>query len=137
MGAELHGNAMLAWSFLQGLCRDGDLDAAFDLLSEDFEYWSNVTRSVSDKAYLRAASDWRTVFVPMTLQLQRTVVDGDVVVIEAEGDGMTIEGDRYNNVYAYVMTVADGRITSMREHCDTKLVAEVFRSRQSGTTDRN
>jgi uncharacterized protein len=137
VAAELHRNAALAWSFLQGLCRDGNLDEAFDLLSDDFQYWSNVTRSVSDKAYLRAASDWRTVFVPMTLELQRAVVDGDVVVIEAEGDGMTVEGDRYNNVYAYVMTVGDGRITSMREHCDTKLVAETFQSRQSGTPDHH
>ena len=124
---ELHPHAALAWSFLQGLCVGGDLDDAFDLLSDDFVYWSNVTRAESDKAYLRQSSDWRTGFVPITLELQRAVVDGDVVVIEAEGDGMTVDGDRYNNVYAYVMEVSNGKVTSMREHCDTKLVAEVFR----------
>jgi ketosteroid isomerase-like protein len=123
---ELHPNAALAWSFLQGLCVDGNLDDAFDLLSDDFVYWSNVTRKESDKPYLRQSSDWRVDFVPITLELQRAVVDGDVVVIEAEGDGMTVNGDRYNNVYAYVMEVRNGKVTSMREHCDTKLVAEVF-----------
>jgi uncharacterized protein len=123
---ELHPNAAVAWSFLQGLCVGGDLDEAFDLLSDDFVYWSNVTRAESDKPYLRQASDWRTQFVPITLELKRAVVDGDVVVIEAEGDGTTVNGDRYNNVYAYVMEVRNGLVTSMREHCDTKLTSEIF-----------
>jgi ketosteroid isomerase-like protein len=126
MSNELHPHAALAWSFLQGLCVGGDLDQAFNLLSDDFVYWSNVTRAESDKPYLRQASDWRTEFVPITLELKRAVVDGDVVVIEAEGDGLTVNGDRYNNVYAYVMEVRDGLVTSMREHCDTKLASEIF-----------
>ena len=123
----LHPHAALAWAFLQGLCVGGDLDEAFRVLSDDFVYWSNVTRTESDKRYLREASDWRTRFVPITLELQRAVVDGNVVVIEAEGDGTTLDGDRYNNVYAYVMEVRDGQVTSMREHCDTKLALDVFR----------
>ena len=126
MAAPQHPHAILAWSFLQGLCRDGDLDQAFALLSDDFTYWSNVNRTVHDKAYLRMASDRRAAFVEVTMELIRTVVDGDVVVIEALGDGTTVLGDRYNSTYAYVFEVRDGQLTSMREHADTKLVIEVL-----------
>ena len=120
--------AALAWSFLQGLCLGGDLDEAFGRLSDDFVYWSNVSRSESDKSQLRAASVRRKAFVEITLQLVRAMVDGDEVMIEAAGDGSTRNGDRYNSTYVYLFTIRDGQVTSMREYCDTKLVADVFRS---------
>ncbi|MCW2622450.1 MAG: hypothetical protein JWL64_2052 [Frankiales bacterium] len=127
-----HPHAGLARSFLQGLCRGGDLDRAFALLSPDFVYWTNVTRTESDRAFLRRATEWRSRIVELTMRVDRVVVAGDTVVIEAEGDGITVDGDRYNSTYAYVFEVHDGLLTSMREHCDTKLVAEVF-GRQGGS----
>jgi ketosteroid isomerase-like protein len=130
---ETDTRVALAWSFLQGLCRDGDLDEAFALLSNDFVYWSNVTRTESDKAYLRAASDRRKAFVEITLELVQTMVDGDVVMVEAQGDGMTAHHDRYDSTYVYIFTVREGQLTSMREYCDTKLATEVFRHSMVGS----
>ena len=46
--------AELAWMFLQCLSEDGDLDECFELLSDDFTYWSILTRESVDKAALRA-----------------------------------------------------------------------------------
>lgn len=44
--------AELAWMFLQSLCEGGDLDEGFALLSNDFTYWSIVTRTELDKKTL-------------------------------------------------------------------------------------
>jgi len=96
------------------------------MLSDDFTYWSNVNRTEHDKVYLRMASERRAAFVEVTMDPIRSVVDGNVVVIEALGDGTTVLGDRYNSTYAYVFEVRDGLLTSMREHTDTKLVTEVL-----------
>jgi uncharacterized protein len=121
-----HPHAVVACSFLQGLSADGDLDEAFTLLTDDFVSWTNVTRDEIGKEDLFRVSRWRMAFVPVRFVLQRIVVDGDVVVIEAEGTGTTVRGDRYDNVYAYVFEIRDGRIARMREHCDTACVAQVF-----------
>lgn len=45
--------AELAWMFLQSLCEGGDLDEGFALLSNDFTYWSIVTRTELDKKTFR------------------------------------------------------------------------------------
>jgi ketosteroid isomerase-like protein len=126
MTGPQHPQAQLAWNFLQGLCQGGDLDGAFDLLSDDFVYWSNVSRAESDRDYLKNASRWRSTFVPVTMEFIDEAVDGPTVVIEALGDGTTTLGDRYNSTYVYIFKVTDGHLTSMREYCDTKLVAEVL-----------
>lgn len=51
--------AELAWMFLQSLCEGGDLDEGFALLSNDFTYWSIVTRTELDKKTFRRAVERR------------------------------------------------------------------------------
>lgn len=119
-------NAVLAWSFLRLLCTDGDLDEACDLLSADLVYWNNVTGATTNKSQLRRALAWRAGVVKVEFTLVRAVVDGDKVVIEAESDGTTTYGDRYNGAFAFVFEIRAAQIVIMREYCDTKLVADVL-----------
>lgn len=118
--------AELAWMFLQSLCEGGDPDEGFALLSDDFTYWSIVTRASVDKATLRREVEQRNRRVEMTLDLIRCVNDGDSVVVEAQGDGVTVDGVRYDSPYVFLFETRDGLIVSMREYSDTRLAEEVF-----------
>jgi ketosteroid isomerase-like protein len=118
--------AELAWMFLQCLCQGGDIDECFALLSEDFSYWSIVTRTSIDKATLRREIEQRKRRVEMTLDLIRCVNDGESVAVEAQGDGVTVDGVRYDSPYVFVFETRDGLIVSLREYSDTRLADEVF-----------
>lgn len=54
------------------------------------------------------------------------IAEGDTVVVEARGDNVTKSGDRYDNDYCMVWRVENGRITQIKEYCDTALVERVL-----------
>ncbi|MBS4727877.1 nuclear transport factor 2 family protein [Mycobacterium sp. SM1] len=118
--------AELAWTFLQCLCQGGDLDECFGLLSDDFTYWSVVTRAAIGKATLRREIDQRNRRVETALDLIRCVTDGDSVVIEAQSEGVTADGVPYASPYVFLFETRDGLIHSLREYSNTRLVEEVF-----------
>lgn len=119
--------AELAWMFLQCL-GDGDIDECFELLSDDFTYWSIINRASIDKVALRREIERRKRQVEITLDLIRCVNDGDSVVIEAQSDGITTTGVRYDSPYVFIFETRDGEIVSLREYCDTRLAAEALPS---------
>ena len=51
----------------------------------------------------------------------RFIADGDIVVVEAEGDNVTKAGVRYDNDYCLVFRLEDGKIKEIREYCDLAL----------------
>jgi ketosteroid isomerase-like protein len=51
----------------------------------------------------------------------RFIADGDCVAVEAKGDNVTKAGLRYDNDYCLVFQFADGKITAVREYCDSVL----------------
>lgn len=65
--------AELAWMFLQSLCEGGDLDEGFALLSNDFTYWSIVTRTELDKKTFRRAVERRKQVFEVNIELIRCV----------------------------------------------------------------
>jgi hypothetical protein len=118
--------AELAWMFLQFLSDDGDVDECFDLLSDDFTYWSNLSREAVDKAGLRDEFERRKRRVELSLDLVQCFNDGESVVIEAETDGETADGLRYSSPAVFIFETRDGLIVSLREYSDTQLAAQVF-----------
>lgn len=118
-------HAELAWMFLQCL-GDGDVDECFDLLSDDFSYWSIITRTAVDKVGLRRQIEQRKQEVEISLDLIRCVNEGDTVVIEATGDGITTNGMRYDSPYVFIFETRDGLIVSLREYSDTQLAAKAL-----------
>jgi ketosteroid isomerase-like protein len=113
----------LAWMFLQCL-GDGELDECFDLLSDDFTYWSIADRATLDKAALRRRVETRRSHVEISLEMIRCVHDFDTVVIEARGEGITSNGGHYDSPYVFFFETSDGSIASIREYNDTRLTAE-------------
>ena len=118
--------AELAWMFLQSLCEGGDLDEGFALLSDDFTHWSITTREYVGKEALRRWTEQRKRAVEITLDLIRCVNEGENVVIEAQADGVSADGVRYDSPFAFIFETRDGRIVSVREYGDTRLAARVI-----------
>ncbi|MCA6120799.1 nuclear transport factor 2 family protein [Bradyrhizobium sp. WSM 1704] len=56
----------------------------------------------------------------------RIVADGDIVVVEAKGDNLTREGQRYDNDYCLVFRFDGGRIKEVREYCDSALTEKAL-----------
>jgi ketosteroid isomerase-like protein len=120
--------AELAWMFLQCLSDGGDVDECFGLLSEDVIYWSIVTRTPIDKTTLRDEFERRKSRMELNLHFIQCFNNGECVVIEAETDGETADGLRYNSPAVFIFETRDGLISSLREYSDTLLAAKVFGS---------
>lgn len=118
--------AELAWMFLQGTCGDDDLDDLFDLLSDDFTYWSILTRQPLDKTQLRQDVEQRRRGMRITLELNRCINEGETVVIEVDGDCALADGTHYASPMVYIVDTRDGRIVSVREYTDTRYAAQAL-----------
>ena len=114
--------------FLQSLSEDGDLDEGFGLLAEDFSYWSNTVLRTCDKAELRGIAEQLRGVVRLDFDLISCINEGETVVIEAQPDGVTDAGVRYDTPIVFVFQTRDGLITSLREYGDTQLVEQAFGS---------
>ena len=122
--------AELAWMFLQSLCDGADLDEGLALLSDDFSYWSIITRTSFDKETLRRAIEQRKHYLPeVNIELIRCVNEGETVVVEGQVNASTAEGARYDSPFVCIFDTRDGLIVSAREYSDTRLAAGVFPNR--------
>jgi uncharacterized protein len=119
-------HAELAWMFLQNLSEGGDVEEGFDLLSDDFTYWSLYTKLCIDKDNFRRSVDQRKKVVEVTIDLRRCINEGDTVVIEANAEGRTTDGQLYDSPFICIFETRDGLIVSMREYSDTRSAAELF-----------
>ena len=62
----------------------------------------------------------------MTLISTGWTCEGDRVAVEVESYAVKANGTVYNNLYHFLMTVTDGRITTIHEYLDTLHVKHVF-----------
>ncbi|HVQ98010.1 MAG TPA: nuclear transport factor 2 family protein, partial [Mycobacterium sp.] len=49
-----------------------------------------------------------------------------IVVLEAQGEGITSSGGRFDSPYVFFFETRDGLIVSVREYSDTRLAAEAL-----------
>jgi len=54
------------------------------------------------------------------------IAEGDYVVVEARGDNVTKQGERYNNQYCMIWRIENGKIKEIKEYCDSALVERVL-----------
>jgi ketosteroid isomerase-like protein len=113
----------LAWMFLQSISDGGDADEGFALLSDDFTYWSIVTRVSVDKETFREANERRRKIVEIDIDLLRCVNEGDTVVVEALVSGAATDDVQYDTPFLCIFETRDGLIVSMREYSDTRSAA--------------
>ncbi|MGY4318963.1 nuclear transport factor 2 family protein [Bradyrhizobium quebecense] len=56
----------------------------------------------------------------------RFIADGDIVAVEAKGNNLTKDGQRYDNDYCLVFRFDGGRIKEIREYCDSVLTEKAL-----------
>lgn len=112
--------------FLQGLCGDDDLDEIFTLVSDDFTYWSILTREAIGQDALRLQVEQRRMGLRVGLDLLRCINEHETVVIEAMGDCVTADGSHYDSPVVFIIDTHDGRIVSVREFTDTRYAGQVL-----------
>ncbi|MFT4581520.1 MAG: ketosteroid isomerase-like protein [Gammaproteobacteria bacterium] len=107
----------------------GNAEAAFALFSDDIVYDLKGTTPVSG-VFRGLDSIVNDFFVPWRKQIDGDLVvriddtfgEGDRVVALGHGAAKTIFGLPYENDYAFVCTVRDGKICKIIEFLDTALV---------------
>jgi uncharacterized protein len=57
---------------------------------------------------------------------ERFIADGDIVVVEARGNNLTKTGVRYDNEYCLVFRLENGKISEIREYCDSVLTEKAL-----------
>lgn len=107
----------------------GDPEGAFALFSPDVTYDLKGTTPVSGvyKGLRSIVEDfftpWRKQIVgDLVLTVDELIGEGERVVALARGKAKTIHGLPYDNEYAFVFRVKDGKITEVVEYLDTVLV---------------
>ena len=118
--------AELGWMFVQSIGTGGDLDEAFSLVSDDFSYWSNVTGREYDATALRRVIERIRSRADIEFHLIRCLNEAENTVIEAQAEGTTADGRRYDAPLVFLFDTHDGLITSLREYGDTQLARELF-----------
>ena len=62
----------------------------------------------------------------LDMQIVSIIGEGDVVAVESRSQGTTKSGKTYQNEYALLFTIRDGKIAKLREYTDLLHVLEVF-----------
>lgn len=62
----------------------------------------------------------------LTMHVENLIAEGDNVVLQGQGESMTKSGKAYNNTYAQVFRLENGKVQQVTEYLDTELVNEVF-----------
>jgi ketosteroid isomerase-like protein len=111
----------------------GDIDAALALFDEN-AVWENIGSTRFSGRFVGLRRIVEDLIGPLFAELEggiqseveALIADGERAVLLSRGTASTRDGKAYNNTYAHVFTVMDGRIVAVREYMDTALVDAVF-----------
>lgn len=113
----------------------GDIDALRASFTSDATWWLRGDLPVSGTwtgpgeildVFLAAMVDRLDTSKPLTQELTGIVADGDTVVAEWTSRATTRDGRPYENDYAVVFVVRDGKIAAVREYFDTGYARRVL-----------
>ncbi|WP_439106800.1 nuclear transport factor 2 family protein [Congregibacter sp.] len=115
------------------LAGKGDVDGAMALFSPD-AVWTNIGSTRFSGRFEGIQEIMQGLLGPLFGSLEGTIesdieaviADGSRAVVLSRGIARSRSGADYNNTYAQVFTVEDGRIVAVREYMDTALIDAVF-----------
>jgi uncharacterized protein len=125
MSQDLSPVAARAWSIFEAL-GDGDVDGALANFADDGSWWINAIRQEVPLPVMRQLMGRLFDYAPMKFTLHRAITEGDVVALDIESHADTRDGTHYNGAYAFVVEVKNDRVTSVREHADTKHAFDII-----------
>ncbi len=102
----------------------GDVDATMALMSADATWWVAGTMPISgtyDKdAFAKLLGGVvETCKGPIVIEPRAFTSEGGRVAVEAESFAETNGGRLYNNLYHFLVTVENGKVTGVKEYLDT------------------
>jgi ketosteroid isomerase-like protein len=111
----------------------GDMDTCTALIDDDVT-WTNIGTTRFSGTYRGKPAVLAELIGPLFGALKQGIhttiealhADGDVVVVQSQGQAETHDGRPYNNSYCQVMTVRGGRIVAVTEYMDTALIDATF-----------
>ncbi|QIS15868.1 nuclear transport factor 2 family protein [Nocardia arthritidis] len=110
----------------------GDMRAISEAMADEFRWifpgnwsWSGTwgPKSVALNGLLRPLM---AQFRDYRMTADFIAAEGDRVIVQARGHGVTRRGDAYEQTYCLIFRLADGRLIEVIEHCDTALVERVL-----------
>ncbi len=109
----------------------GDAETVAKLVSPDFRYFMIGNMPASGwwdlQGFGETAQLLAGVFAgPMTVRIGEVTAERDRVWIEAESEAPLASGGTYSNMYAFALTVRDGKVAEMKEFSDTLHVFEAM-----------
>lgn len=129
---SMTGNKQQVERAFQDLAR-GDGRAFVDLMADDFTWvfkGSTTWRGRYEGKTVVRESLLAPLFANFagtyTNTARRIVAEGDVVVVECEGNVETKLGARYDNKYCYVIAMRGGKMVELTEYMDTALADRVL-----------
>ncbi|WP_435593243.1 nuclear transport factor 2 family protein [Nocardia sp. bgisy118] len=110
----------------------GDMRALGEAMAEDFAWtfpgdWSwSGTWAPKSVVLHGLLGPLMAQFVSYRLEADSVLGDGDRVVVQARGHGVTTRGEAYEQTYCMIFRVAEGRLAGVVEYCNTALVERVL-----------
>lgn len=103
---------------------------ATELLADDVVWWVPQSSSLAGEhagkpavlAMMASGVDAYSRDVPMTIDVQRLVAEGEWVCAQVELRAAARDGTPYRNDYHFAMRVRDGKLAEVREYVDTLYV---------------
>ncbi len=111
----------------------GNAEAFLDTLADDVRF--TLIGSTKFSGVFNGKQEFiEKVLAPLGAQLEGGIVmhvdnliaEGDLVVMQGRGESTTKSGLAYNNTYAQVFRLANGKVQEATEYLDTELVTSVF-----------
>jgi uncharacterized protein len=104
-----------------------------DALAEDAQ-WTVIGSTGWSKTYRGKAAILRDLIGPLRRVLApprkshalHMIAEGNMVVVQGQGENLTRDGRRYDNTYCWVFAFRDGHVVGITEYADTELMRSVL-----------
>lgn len=114
--------------------RKSNAEGLIDAMTDDATWWVNgkphLFPSSGTKTKEEAAKMFRNMLSAYADGLDMRIVsiigEGDIVAAETRSHAITKTGKVYENEYAFLFTIRDGKVAKVREYTDLLHVMEVF-----------
>lgn len=115
----------VAHRVLAGIAK-GDLDPV--ALSVDFTFYGDLTGSLDREEFVAGVAQLKTILqAPLTMRIVAITEQERRLAVEAESEGVLIDGNQYHNNYHFLFVFDDsGRVNYLREYNNTRIVAELM-----------
>lgn len=113
----------------------GDYDKCLELLSGDFRLegkgmpGSGCDHLLDSEQLLNSARHYEGLFKKrITIEVERSIAEGDHVVLQARSSAILANDREYGNNYSFTVTLRHGKIVKIEEYCCTDTANRILRA---------